>query len=492
MQQLFMFIDWGEGWTPVNDHAHDLAALDGLTIRWGTDDPAEQPDPAVCSFTLHDRTGDMAGMAATLAGARVIVQMSEQPTWDDMPARPWNDYPATRLRYLYNEYVPPNPDNVDSPLVTLFDGIVASGGTARWAGGRSWNLDLTASSRMILWKRSQAQGPTSTDARWDGYHWVGTPAERLAEIRSRAAAAGLPALDVGSLGRPPAVVPHEVGDSPSLLDLVHTMYATQTAMPLWSEYPERASSRIGYIAMNGEHDLHMAPDGILYVRDGEEPRTALDADGVIGGETYTVPAPLTQITYKTHAMSLDDDGKVEIEDADTTCTDMGLLPANLTSTQSSMTIETDVPVKNDAGGYQWIVYDSFRRAAANWLYAVNMRLRAEGMTFDSRRIDPTDRPYLYVSAPSGPITFAGALGGQLTGSDDRPAFTGVWTTIGGVLTFRWVAGDPVLRHEVNLWPLRTTATDHTWDSIADWPARWRDVSAIVWDEMALVQQFDKE
>lgn len=34
MQQCFMFIDTGNGWTPVNDSAKDIAALDSFTIRW--------------------------------------------------------------------------------------------------------------------------------------------------------------------------------------------------------------------------------------------------------------------------------------------------------------------------------------------------------------------------------------------------------------------------------------------------------------------------
>ena len=31
MQQCFMFIDTGNGWTPVNDSAKDIAALDSFT-----------------------------------------------------------------------------------------------------------------------------------------------------------------------------------------------------------------------------------------------------------------------------------------------------------------------------------------------------------------------------------------------------------------------------------------------------------------------------
>ena len=45
MQQCFMFIDTGSGWTPVNDSAKDIAALDSFTIDWGSDSIDEQPNP---------------------------------------------------------------------------------------------------------------------------------------------------------------------------------------------------------------------------------------------------------------------------------------------------------------------------------------------------------------------------------------------------------------------------------------------------------------
>ena len=79
MQQCFMFIDTGNGWTPVNDSAKDVAALDSFVIDWGSDGIDEQPEPAVMSFTLRDRTGRLAGQALTLAGMKVVVQFSNQP-----------------------------------------------------------------------------------------------------------------------------------------------------------------------------------------------------------------------------------------------------------------------------------------------------------------------------------------------------------------------------------------------------------------------------
>ena len=98
MQQCFMFIDTGNGtgWTPVNDSAKDVAALDSFTIDWGSDGIDEQPDPAVMSFTIRDRTGRLAGQALTLASMKVVVQFSNQPRWMDLtPAMgSWHDLRA--------------------------------------------------------------------------------------------------------------------------------------------------------------------------------------------------------------------------------------------------------------------------------------------------------------------------------------------------------------------------------------------------------------
>lgn len=492
MQQLFMFLDYGSGWTPVNDHETDLAALDSLSIQWGTDEPDEQPDPSVCTFTLRDRTGHMAGMAATLAGCRVIVQMSEQPKWDDMPAgKTWADYPGVMLCYLFNAYEPPDPDTVDSPAVTVFDGIVTTGGEARHVTDDQWDLRLSATSRMVLWKRSQKQGPTSTEARYAGYHWVGNPAARLAELRARAAGAGLPPLDTGGLELPPAVSPYTTDEYPSMLDLLHRMYATSPLMPIWGEIPDRAASRIGCTPLGKAEDMNLDAAGRLYVDRNRGARTALLGDVTIGDDTYTVPEPYTQITYKTKSLSVDDDGTLQISDAETVIGDQGVLPAQLTATQNAVSMETDVPSANTTGGASWTPSDADRAAVAQWLYTNDTRLRPQGVTFDSRRIDPTDRPYLFISAPSGPIVFAGALGNKLSGADGRPAFTGAWTTIGGTLTFKWIAGKPVLRHEVSVWPLPVTTAQHVWNDIADWQGIYSNVP-ITWDEMELITLFDTE
>ena len=131
-QQCFMFLDWGDGWVAVNDHDNDVAALDGFSIQWGTDGIDQQPDPSVMTFRLRDSTGWLTGRALTLAGARVLVQISAQPTWgmlrDDMGA--WSAQ-RMRLDAMHQAYTPGNPSGKSSAATTLFDGLVQNGGEAR-------------------------------------------------------------------------------------------------------------------------------------------------------------------------------------------------------------------------------------------------------------------------------------------------------------------------------------------------------------------------
>lgn len=37
MQQIYAWLDLGDGLQPLNDHTRDVAVLDSLSIQWGTD-----------------------------------------------------------------------------------------------------------------------------------------------------------------------------------------------------------------------------------------------------------------------------------------------------------------------------------------------------------------------------------------------------------------------------------------------------------------------
>ena len=295
-QQCFMFLDWGDGWVAVNDHDNDVAALDGFSIQWGTDGIDQQPDPSVMTFRLRDATGWLTGRALTLAGARVLVQISEQPTWGML--RPdigaWSAQ-RMRLAVLHQAYTPGNPSGKSSTATTLFDGLVQNGGEARPHGG-GWLLELSASSRMILWKRLQKQGPVSSDARYTGLHWVGTTAERLTELNRRAKEAHAPQANVNGLDTTASVAPYRTDDCPSQLDLLHRTYAHSRMWPIWYEYPDRDASRIDYMPFGAPASIGIDDTARLTVTDWTgETLDGLDAADVITDDeqSLTIPEPVT-------------------------------------------------------------------------------------------------------------------------------------------------------------------------------------------------------
>jgi hypothetical protein len=54
----------------------DLIAVDGLAIRWGREDPYEQPEPSILTLTLIDRRGNFVTDESRV-GQEVIVRMSD-------------------------------------------------------------------------------------------------------------------------------------------------------------------------------------------------------------------------------------------------------------------------------------------------------------------------------------------------------------------------------------------------------------------------------
>lgn len=495
-----MFLDWGDGWKAVNDHAEDVAALAGFSIQWGAAGIDTQPDPSVMSFTLRDRTGWLTGRALTLAGARVLVQISEQPTWGRLRAD-MGAWSAQRMRLyaMHQAYTPGLPSSMSSTATTLFDGLIQNGGDARQYGD-GWLLELSATGRMILWKRMQKQGPTSSEARYAKVHWVGGIADRVAELNRRATASEAPTVSTSGLDATTSVAPYKLDDYPSQLDLLHRTFAHEPMWPVWYEYPDRNKSRLDYMPFGAPVTIGADVSGRLTVTDWTgETLDGLDAADVITDDeqSLTIPEPVTQfvIQGKTAKAS---DGALEFDQHETTLTDMGRLPANLKATQSSVTVEADVVTADEsggvwarAGGSVWAPADADREAFARLLVTIDRRLRPATVVFDGRKLDPATHARLYLTASSGPLVIQGAITSRLAGDDAKPSAGGAWASIGGTLTYQWSAGKPHLRNEVTLWPLPVAAaTATTWASMGAWPATWSQC-ALTLAELSLVHTYQQ-
>ena len=493
-----MFIDWGDGWTPCNYHDSDVAALDGFSIQWGTDGIDQQPDPSVMSFRLRDSTGWLTGRALTLSGARVLVQISEQPTWGMLRADmgTWATR-QTSLGMLHQQYSPPTPSHASSTATTLFAGIVQSGGSAL-PHGNGWLLHLTASSHMLLWKRLQKQGPTSSDARYTDLHWVGNIDERLDELNRRAETASAPTASANGLDSTASVAPYKTDDYPSQLDLLHRTFAHDASWPIWYEYPDRDGSRLDYMPFGQPAGIGADAMGRLTITCWTgETLAGLSASDIITDteQTLTIPAPVTQFVIQ-GKKAKSSDGRLEFEQHDTTINASGRLPHNLTLTQSSISVESDAVSADESngvwtrgGGSVWAPSASETKTFIQVITAMDSRLRPETIVFDSRRLDPAKHARLYLTASSGPIVFQGATSSRLTGSDSRPAAGGAWASIGGTLTYQWSGGRPMLRNEVTLWPLPVSGTHAIiWSDMGTWPVTWAR-TAFTLAELSLITDY---
>lgn len=462
-QQAWMYLDLndGKGWRPLNDRSRDIAALDSLSIQWGTDSGFEQPDPAVLSFRLYDAAGTLAGKAALLAGARVCVTISTDPMYFELrdDTRAYKDMGSIRLRDLHTQVHYAPPENLSFTQWPIFNGIVTTGGTVKHRHG-SWVIELSASGPSILWKRLQSQGPTSTDTRLAGYHWTGTPAERLAEMNRRAEAVGAPLADADGLTFPPSVAPY-ADDYPSQLDLLHRMFAYSGRTPLWFENYELVTTSMSYLMAGDPAERLLDPLMHLHVATAGGEHEALSGDQVETGDPieFTLPEPYTHVVIHGKGVSLKDN-VFEFTDTETTQGDRELLPAGLDATQRSASVTTDaiVAATGVAPYDPWLPSDAQRKHVAELLLAIDTRLRPRSIVFDSRRLEPFAYPWLFRAQPATAIAFVDTVADTLLDMDGQPAIEGAWSMIGGTLTYNWHNGEPRFRHEATLWPHARAAT----------------------------------
>lgn len=465
-QQAWMYLDLndGEGWRPLNDRSRDIAALDSLSIQWGTDNCFDQPDPPVLSFRLYDKAGTLAGKAALLAGARVCVTCSSDPMYFELrdDERAYADMGDIRLRDLHNQVHYEPPEHVSFTQFTIFNGIITTGGTVRHHKGDAWILTLSATGVSVLWKRLQSQGPTSGDRRLDGYHWTGTPADRLAELNRRAKAVGAPAADATGLILPPSLAPY-ADDYPSQLDLLHRMFAYSGRAPLWYETYEATATTLSYVMAGDLAQRTLDPLMHVHVGDGVTEHEAMPGSLVQTDDPieFDLPAPYTQVVIHGHSVSLKDN-HFEFGDTETVQGDRDTLPAGLDATQRSASVETDAIVSPvGVSPYDpWQPTAAQRQQIAQLLLTIDTRLRPKSIVFDSRQLAPFDYPHLFRAQPAMMIAFVHTIADGLPDMDGLPAIEGAWSLLGGTLTYDWHNGQPCFRHEATLWPhARADVTD---------------------------------
>ena len=183
------------------------------------------------------------------------------------------------------------------------------------------------------------------------------------------------------------------------------------------------------------------------------------------------------------------DGKTSFTDSQITYTDPSL-PLQVRNLQKTISLDSDSILASDNQAYPaWTPTVTDRTMMSGMLTTLDTCAVPETVTFDSRRIDPYQVPYVFRTQPSGPIYILGQASDHLTHDDGTPTSSVVWTTIGGTLTYEWVNGEPVIRNECSLCPIPfTPGTSATWNDLSGWPAVYSMVS-LTWAQFGLVQEF---
>lgn len=493
MQVPYAYLEVDGEWTDITAHTGNVCALAGFEIEWGSGSALDQPDPSVLDITIIDRTGSLAGRALSLLGARIMIYLTAPPAWDDITELgTWADNDDVTIADLHTKYRPLDVGQPDPLAPCMFVGTVSSGGTVTQDGDKR-RISLSASSQLLTWKRLRSQGPTSGDAKYQGMHWIGTPAQRLEEMNARATASGAPTANTGNLDYPPSCAPYDDNDSVSQLDLLHRLFAHSHLLPMWYETPRWTRSTIDPLDLTTPCELTANHSGGMTALRNGTTGICLDAGSVICDDSLAIPEPVTQIAVTTRKITTDNDGVIGVDDATLTYQSSGL-PDNLTAQQNSLTCDSDAVTDDQSGGTwaqgTYMPTQTQRDQVSAWIAAQDTRLTPEHITVDGLNIDPAVRPELYRCKPPPPLTFNGSRFHTLTGSDGRPSFSGPWQAIGGIITFGWRGKHPVLRHELNLIPLptRTDATI-TWDGLAGWPAAWEQVG-ITWAEIGIANSIE--
>ena len=220
----------------------------------------------------------------------------------------------------------------------------------------------------------------------------------------------------------------------------------------------------------------------------------LDASKFIASDELQIHDPVTQVIVNAKKAKASDN-KLDWEEAETIYSDRGLLPDNVKTLQSSISVDSDAVTVDESGGLQTggatTPTDEQRDQVARWIEALDMRLNPGTVTIDAADIDPAVHPELFRCYPPPPIAFGASKFSALTASDGRPSFSGVWLAIGGTITFQWKEQRPVLRHGLTLITVPHTAAQTTWSDMQPWTVTW-DMAALTLDELGMISRFTEQ
>jgi len=425
-------------WRDLTSHA-DLCALAGASVQWGTSEVGRQPDPSVMTFTLRDLRGELAA----------------NPTW--LTGR------GVRLWFGPGHTV-------------VFNGLIAAGLTVKPLRD-GWQIQCTATSLMVLWKRLRDEGPTSdlSNNIKGLLHWNVTPADRVAEMNRRATAIGAPTIvddmPFGISSRN-CIMPQLKGEYPSQLTLLHDSFMDYS-LPLWYEHPDDNSLRALRVGAGALVCLDARATACVYVMSEGKAYKPLDAAYARSAREFQLLPPYTGVTVKFKTMRTEgrrnQNDTVEftasVSDVEVNVKS-DTLPQEIRDNVKNLVVDSDLLYGHSASApidyTTWSPFTADETALKTLIDNIATRLTPSGITLDADDMPESLQPKYMQPRPLAAIMFA----------DTKLPFDaiGPYAMIGGTLSIDARHERIHVRHDITLTPISTPlSATTTWAQI---PSAW--------------------
>lgn len=490
-----LYIETVNGWRCLTPHSNDQAGLDSLSIDWGTEHPWEQPEPPVMTFSIQDRTGEMAGDALHLANASVWLQKTDDITWNwlDVPGT-WESQSSSTSWDGLADLVPVDiPSTPSQSLLTVFRGTVNVGGVVRKRAD-DWLIELKATGVMVNAKRSTGKGPTSGDPVWAGWHWTGSWNDRVTGLANRMNGVGAPSITGRARewmdGAAVPVAPYASDSYPDLLTILHRTTGHSPNMPVWQEGHARGESATASwtVQLAGmPAAITLDGSGALHVTHDNETLPMIPAAGIaVDSLELGIPDPMTGVSITGRSVTTDQDGRANVEDAQTDISAASAMPINVLN-EKSISIESDAILSDTIDPSNVLDVDEMRDDWRRILLANSNRLRPQGLRIDSDHLDDTTYECIFTTAPSWPFAFIHNIYTTLTDRDGVPSTSGSWLAIGGTLSYQ-ARPHAVWSNDLTLHPLPrdTTTGPIRWVDLRPVGCAWKRLPEFTWMEFGQI------
>lgn len=500
MRTMFAFLDYGQGWENITSHLGDQAALSGVSVEWGASNMGERPDVAVARLGVHDRTGWLAGRAATLAGTLVALQITRSPFWSDlqqmlMPAdSTWRD--RTETWATLHEPVEPDPSSPPDwkDATTLFIGTLSVGTTItpRDDGGE-WDVDLYAQSLTVQLSRAQVADQGGQPAVMSSV-WSGTVPVLYGRIRQ--VIDGMPdaVRPVDGITLPDAGGATLLGWDTVDQDPDVTAWDVLDMLTSWNpELPQWFETHLQGEILPRIKPVYEAAEAVVTLTDATTVVDAagmtvtpvtmdrvIDDTGSLESPTPTASLSITGLTATPRTEDVvvtpDDPDTPDVDETVTDTVTVGIerrdtavgidapdLPGIIGTLGDTLEVDSLIAMADNTGlGITgWTPDTTQQERARDFLRAINSRL-VPGIRVSTRSLDIDTNTHAYLPEPT--LWWIHDTKFNLQDAEGGNPVDGVYMSIGGTLTFTRSGDTTLLEHAPTIIPMHTAINDQRSDN----------------------------